>query len=227
MLFKGILQGSTVLDLCCADGYYTRMLRRQGASKVVGVDESQVSISVAKSFENKEQLGIEYYRCSVSRLGEINIGHTFDTVFSVSLLSLAKTEEELRVYCDTISQYLRPGGKILFLVDSPSYNFRKGITDCFYKYGFRYENVVGVLDGEGFMKSPSVAYTCILNVESEPKLFNGFYWRRDVLNDNLEQAGFHDISWQPLRVAPSVNEMFWSSLLENPIIVMLSAIKLE
>jgi 2-polyprenyl-3-methyl-5-hydroxy-6-metoxy-1,4-benzoquinol methylase len=76
VLSKQIMKGNAVLDLSCADGlvdmleasvhvmsrHYTRMLRRQGASKVVGVDESQFSISIAKSLEKEEQLGIEYHR---------------------------------------------------------------------------------------------------------------------------------------------------------------------
>jgi len=226
VLSKQIMKGNAVLDLSCADGHYTRMLRRQGASKVVGVDESQFSISIAKSLEKEEQLGIEYYCCKITQLEDIKLSHTFDTIFSVSQLSVAKTGEELREYCNTISQYLRPGGRIIFLVDSPAYNFGKGIADSFYKYGFLYKNVVGVLDDEGFMKSPSVAYTCILNVVSEPRLFNGFYWRRDILAESLEQAGFNDISWQSLQAEPG-NESFWHNLLENPIIVMLTAVKVK
>jgi hypothetical protein len=63
-----------------------------------------------------------YYCCKITQLEDIKLSHTFDTIFSVSQLSyhtnklvqdlaslinliVAKTGEELREYCNTISQY--------------------------------------------------------------------------------------------------------------------------
>jgi len=65
VVFKGILDGYYVLDLGCAEGHYTRMLRRKGASKVVGIDGSQVSINIAKELEQEDQLDIENHSTQI------------------------------------------------------------------------------------------------------------------------------------------------------------------
>ena len=39
--------GQTVVDLACGEGYYTRLLRQRGASRVIGVDRSPGMIRLA------------------------------------------------------------------------------------------------------------------------------------------------------------------------------------
>ena len=40
----GDLAGKDVLDLACGEGYYTRLLKRNGAARVVGVDPAMVTM---------------------------------------------------------------------------------------------------------------------------------------------------------------------------------------
>src|SRR5262249_37320591 len=56
----GDLAGKSVLDLACGEGYYTRMLRQRGASRVVGVDLSEGMIALARNEEARAPLGIDY-----------------------------------------------------------------------------------------------------------------------------------------------------------------------
>src|SRR5690242_20823466 len=43
----GTLRGESVLDLACGEGFYSRVLRRRGAGRVVGVDQSARMIELA------------------------------------------------------------------------------------------------------------------------------------------------------------------------------------
>jgi toxoflavin synthase len=52
--------GLAVLDVACGDGYYTRAMKRQGASHVIGVDRSHMMITYAQREEEAHPLGIEY-----------------------------------------------------------------------------------------------------------------------------------------------------------------------
>src|SRR5260370_38571194 len=54
------LADKSVVDLACGEGFYTRLLRLQGARKVVGVDLSEAMIELARAEERKQPLGIEY-----------------------------------------------------------------------------------------------------------------------------------------------------------------------
>jgi toxoflavin synthase len=49
-----------VLDVARGDGYYTRAMKRQGASRVIGVDSSHMMITYAQREEEAHPLGIEY-----------------------------------------------------------------------------------------------------------------------------------------------------------------------
>src|SRR6202035_2471937 len=52
--------GKAVLDVACGEGYYTRLLRQQGATQVTGVDLSAGMIELARAQEARHRQGIEY-----------------------------------------------------------------------------------------------------------------------------------------------------------------------
>jgi 2-polyprenyl-3-methyl-5-hydroxy-6-metoxy-1,4-benzoquinol methylase len=62
----GDLTGLSVLDLACGEGYYSRLFRANGASRVVGVDLSEKMIELARASEAQSPLGIEYAACDVA-----------------------------------------------------------------------------------------------------------------------------------------------------------------
>jgi SAM-dependent methyltransferase len=57
--FMGDLNGKTVLDAGCGEGYNTRLLARSGA-RMTGVDISEKMIELARQEERREPLGIRY-----------------------------------------------------------------------------------------------------------------------------------------------------------------------
>src|SRR5262249_53067422 len=54
----GDVRDRHVLDLACGEGFYTRLIRRAGAARVVGVDLSAEMIGLAREQETKAPLGI-------------------------------------------------------------------------------------------------------------------------------------------------------------------------
>jgi 2-polyprenyl-3-methyl-5-hydroxy-6-metoxy-1,4-benzoquinol methylase len=54
----GPLEGTRVLDLACGFGFYTRLLKQEGAAQVVGVDLSPEMIRLARANEQAEPLGV-------------------------------------------------------------------------------------------------------------------------------------------------------------------------
>jgi ubiquinone/menaquinone biosynthesis C-methylase UbiE len=56
----GDITGKKVLDVACGEGHFTRLLRRAGAARVVGLDISDRMIALAREQEAREPLGIDY-----------------------------------------------------------------------------------------------------------------------------------------------------------------------
>jgi 2-polyprenyl-3-methyl-5-hydroxy-6-metoxy-1,4-benzoquinol methylase len=58
----GDVRGLAVLDLACGEGIYSRLLRRAGVQRVVGVDLSSAMIDLAREQERRDPLGCEQTR---------------------------------------------------------------------------------------------------------------------------------------------------------------------
>ena|SRR5271165_1796483 len=82
----GELNGKSVLDVACGEGFYTRLLRRRGAGRVVGVDLSPGMIALARSQESAEPLGIDYAVCDGK---DLRFDEPFDLVFAAYFLNYA------------------------------------------------------------------------------------------------------------------------------------------
>ena len=60
MELLGDPKGLAAVDVACGEGFYTRIVRHQGAERVTGVDLSQGMIDLARGQEAQSPLGIEY-----------------------------------------------------------------------------------------------------------------------------------------------------------------------
>lgn len=96
----GDLSGLSILDFGCGSGFYTRLLKKNGAKEVVGYDISSGMISYARRREEKEQHGISY----IDNKDNIPEKH-FDIVLSVYTLPYAKNLSGLMELC---SDMVRP-----------------------------------------------------------------------------------------------------------------------
>jgi len=102
----GEIQDKKALDVACGEGLHARYLLEKGASKVVGVDISEVQIQAAKS---KDPLGaIEWICADVATMGKID---EFDIISAAYLLHYAKNRQELLDMCKQIKSNLAVNGK--------------------------------------------------------------------------------------------------------------------
>jgi len=117
--FIGDLDGKTVLDAGCGEGYNTRLLARSGA-RVTGVDISPKMIGLARQQEQREPLGIRYEVASFSDLSLFDDA-SFDTVVSIMALMDGPdfgdaSREILRV--------LQSPGELIFSITHPCFMTR-------------------------------------------------------------------------------------------------------
>src|SRR5262249_10302693 len=87
MSLVGDLDGKAVVDLACGEGYYTRLLRRRGAARVLGVDLSEGMVSLARAQEAANPLGIEYV---VGDGRSLALEGEYDLVIAAYLLNYAR-----------------------------------------------------------------------------------------------------------------------------------------
>jgi SAM-dependent methyltransferase len=211
----GDVAGKTVLDLACGEGLYSRELRRLGAAKVVGVDESESMIALARQEEASEPLGIEYVVEDVYKLGRIG---DFDLVTASYLLNYARTTEQLAEMCGVIAANLRPGGRFVAINNNPEQPV--ATFDKLRKYGFTKSAATSSLR-EGS------TITIIIQSEDREIAFDNYYLSLECHERAFRAAGFRSSRWQPLAVSPEgireKGEEYWTDFLECQPIIALEA----
>ncbi|MEU2547750.1 class I SAM-dependent methyltransferase [Streptomyces roseolus] len=204
----GDVTGKTVLDLACGTGFYSRELKRRGASDVLGVDISSEMIAAARSLEARDPLGLRY---EVGDVAELAVPErTLDLALAVQCLNYAGSLAELERMCARIHRALVPGGRLHVFAQKPDYAF-----DCasLESYGFRCEPT-----GEEIETGPRVRVTALL--DPHPLTIVGSAPRREVYENALTKAGFTDLEWVPMTISAegyaAYGEDFWADLLAHP-----------
>ena len=105
----GDVRGKTVLDMACGEGFYTRLLKRAGASEVTGVDISAGMIQLAEE-ERRQPLGCRYVQADVAAFDPAG---PVDLVVAMYLLNHARSSEQLRRFCQVCHNALRAGGQFV------------------------------------------------------------------------------------------------------------------
>ncbi|WP_136081394.1 tRNA 5-methoxyuridine(34)/uridine 5-oxyacetic acid(34) synthase CmoB [Pontiella desulfatans] len=103
------LEGRTILDVGCGNGYHCWRMAGEGAKLVVGVDPSPLFI--CQFFAMKHFLGDP--RAWVLPLGIEDVPETpgaFDTVFSMGVLYHRKSPVE---HIEQLKSFLKPGGELV------------------------------------------------------------------------------------------------------------------
>lgn len=211
----GDVEGLSILDLACGEGFYSRQLCRRGARRVVGVDISGAMIELAREqLQEDGSLQPEYLVCDVQDLPGLG---PFDVATAAYLLHYARDVDELERMCRSIARQLPPGGRLVAINENP----RQPEEDYagYLRYGFS-KSVVGPRD-EG---SP-ITYAMISG--RELFRFVVYHYEQGTYETALAAAGFVDISWHPLQLDPegclAMGADYWTEYLDNPPVVGLSA----
>lgn len=208
----GDLHGRSVLDLACGEGCYTRLIKRAGAHRVVGVDVSAGMIALAREQEAGSPLGVEYLVSPAEEVGAIG---PFDVVSAAFLLNYAPSRSGLDAMARAIAANLKPGGRFVatngHLCDWPDADYRR--------YGMT-SDVSGPLpDG--------AAYHITFQLDDEDFTIEIYAHSRATYEDALRRAGLTNIRWHTPRVTDegvaTFGPDFWHAYLTRPSILRLSA----
>jgi toxoflavin synthase len=213
----GDVQGKSVLDLACGDGYYTRLVKMQGAAPVIGVDISEAMITHAEAIEVKAPLGIEYRLHDVTNLEQI--GH-FDIITAIYLFPYVPTKQALAAMCHSIYENLRPGGKLVSITLDP--NLSAEDLTIYGQYGVNISTEEDVLQDSTTIKA-------IINVPNSSFELSNFYWRQDTYERVLQQVGFQGITWHRMEISEEgtkvYGEDYWQAFLAKPYGIILECYK--
>lgn len=210
----GDITGKSVLDLACGEGFYSRLLRLRGASRVVGMDVSDKMVELARAAEAERPLDIQYV---VGDARTFRPTETFDVVTASYLLNYAQTEEQLAEMCRTVAAALKPGGLFVTVNNSP---FQLPARfEATRPYGF-----IKSMAGDLRPGTP-ITYTLFLGTESFS--FDNYYQSPVAHERALADAGLQDIEWRQPRLSPEWTEdpAYWDAFFEDPSVIFLRCSK--
>jgi ubiquinone/menaquinone biosynthesis C-methylase UbiE len=204
--------GKEIIDIACGEGFYTRMLRRRGASRVTGVDLSGKMIALARAAELEQHLGIDYL---VADARDLKPANKYDLAVAAYLLNYARDPNELAAMSRAIAGCLRPGGRFVTVNSSPRCDFSS--APSYRKYGFE-TSVVGK-----FREGAPITWTFYL--EDAQFQIENYFFGIETHENALRAAGFREIHWHSPVLSPegeaADGSEYWSDLLsQSPIMVL-------
>ncbi len=103
------VKGKRVVDVGCGGGILTETLAKAGAD-VVGIDQSKMSIDIARQHAEKGGLKIDYRIQTVEELVKLEAG-TYDVV---TCLEMLEHVPDPAAVIDACARLLKPGGHVVF-----------------------------------------------------------------------------------------------------------------
>ena len=214
----GDLDGKTVIDVACGEGWLTRHLRKAGASEVVGVDISKEMIELARWQEECDPLGIEYHIEDARATGS---PQEFDLCVSNWLLVYARDREELGVMCRGLAQRIKPGGRFVTLLTNPALYTWQSQPPDYRKYG-----ISARLPASAYEGAPVVL---TVYLDGEVIEIENYYLPIEALESVLREAGFRDVAFHNMTLAPNPQGIdegdYWDHWLKYPFFIMIDGIK--
>lgn len=114
--YLGDVNGLSVLDAGCGTGYFSRQLRRKGAT-VVGIDYSSKMIEIAKQQAEKAILAIDHHVDTSTSLGTITDNSMDKIVSNFVLMDLDDLEGAVRSF----ARVLKEGGEVVVAMTHPCF----------------------------------------------------------------------------------------------------------
>ena len=208
----GDITGTSILDLACGEGFYTRKFKQKGAAKVVGVDISEKMLELAREEEIQEPLGLEFLQGDVCDLGKIE---RFDLVVASYLLNHASSKEKLQQMCQSIWENLKPGGRFVSMnnnLEQPPESYRK-----LNKYGYTKSISAPLAEGT------PINVIFINPVDGKKFSVEDYYLSKETYEWAFRSVGFKEIRWHSPIVSPEgiekFGQEFWQDFIDYPPII--------
>jgi cyclopropane fatty-acyl-phospholipid synthase-like methyltransferase len=175
----GDVQGKSVLDLACGDGFFTRRLLGLNLSEIMGIDISQEMIKKA----NQDNSGIEYL---VGDVQTLQLNRKFDLITAVHLLNYSQTANELATMCEKIYAHLNENGRFSTITINPDL---KPMTE------FEYERIFESVAKKDFFEDGDQIKVIVKEEGKAPFEFLTYYWTKETYETCLGNAGFKSVQW--------------------------------
>ncbi len=212
----GAPTGLHVLDMACGEGFYTRLVRQQGAGKVTGVDLSEGMIDLARKQELQHRLGIDYI---VGDARDLDLHEKCDVVMAAYLLNYATDRAALQAMCNGIARCLKPGGRFVTVNGSASLHFPS--APSYRKYGFETKVVAAWQEG--------TPITWKFFLEDGTFEIENYHLDRAIHEEAFRAAGFRDVHWhEPELSAAGEAEFgrpFWADFMDHSPITLIDCRK--
>ncbi len=215
----GDLQGMSLVDLACGQGFYSRLAHHRGARPVVGVDLSAAMVEAACQEERRAPLGIRYLQADAASVSAEQLGQPdgFDQALALFLFNYAADPAALTGLARAVWRCLRPGGRLLAVLPNPAFRCGTGDTE---PYGFRSSALEEREEGQRFQ----------VDILLEPPIqLLSWQWKRSTVEVALSEAGLEAITWHPIGVSEDALAVhgteFWRAYRANPPNIALSAIR--
>jgi ubiquinone/menaquinone biosynthesis C-methylase UbiE len=216
MALVGNLSGKTVVDVACGDGYYTRLLRASGASKVRGVDLSARMVELARAQEAERPLGIEYL---VGDARDLGLAPEHDVAVAAYLLNYARDRAEIGAMCRSLARCLKLGGRFVTVNQSATLDVRS--APSYRTYGFE-----TTAAGEWREGTP-ITWTFYL--DDGPFSIENYHLDAATHEEELRSAGFTEVRWHAARLSPegesAYGREFWATFLARSPISFIECVK--
>ncbi|WP_461538774.1 class I SAM-dependent methyltransferase [Spongorhabdus nitratireducens] len=207
----GPVTGLNVLDAACGTGIITRLMARSGAASVTGIDISPEMLSEAQ--EDTSEPSIHYFEMGIE---DYRATELHDLAVSSFLFNEALTIEQLRQFCLSLHRNLKPGGRIVTLMDMPD-----RVIDVDYShYGFSFRQNRQMNEGDPFEIDYHIGSDCFtlqLN-----------YYSPEFVQQTLENCGFRDVCMHPLGPSPeglkAMPSGYWNTMICRPPLIIISAV---
>ncbi|WP_223766886.1 class I SAM-dependent DNA methyltransferase [Streptomyces huiliensis] len=185
----GPVDGASVLDLGCGTGPFTRLLRREGAADVLGVDASEPMVGLALREEAEEPLGVRY---EVRDIVDLPALGAFDVVTAAAVLHYADSFDTLTRMCRGAYANLAPGGRLLAVVGNARLTPEVPLPN-----GFVLHRPAHPRDGD----------PCTITIPTTPpSTLTVHFWTSAAYERVLADCGFTDVTWEPLHGLPAGTE---------------------
>ncbi|MDM8526791.1 class I SAM-dependent methyltransferase [Anaerolineales bacterium HSG24] len=216
----GEVAGKSVLDLACGSGDYTRPFVTRGASKVVGVDNSEEMLNLARKAEAENPLGIKYILSDVQTMEKLE---PFDIVTASFLLNYAQSETDLIEMGQVVYDHLKPGQRFITLNGYMMLSFDHYYqVEQYKKYG-----VYISLPSNTLEEGAIIRWTLLLGQHQIE--FDTHYLAPQIYESALKAVGFKTVIWHPIILPTEVNrpehQAYWQYLLEHPLHVVIECQK--
>jgi ubiquinone/menaquinone biosynthesis C-methylase UbiE len=201
-----------VIDIACGEGFYTRMIRQRGASKVTGVDLSEKMIGLARASEAQQRLGIDYI---VGDGRDLGITADYDLAVAAYFLNYAHDRAELNAMSSGIARCLKPGGRFVTVNCNPACEF--SASPSYRKYGFE-TSVAGP-----FREGAPITWRFYL--DDGPFAVENYFLSVEIHEESLRAAGFRRVRWHQPMLSPegesAYGRDYWSALLDHPPLIFI------